>query len=143
VREKLRYAAIAVIAFALLLSSCSSDVVRLPDCGDCRPVEMTLDQTFEADVGWGIRPGQQEIEYEVVVVDPGTMRLISTETIERSEGEDEFVGAVSHGVIMRFEPTEVGTTTLRIETRDLAGNLRTDLVEGQLAILEITVEVSE
>jgi hypothetical protein len=79
----------------------------------------------------------------VVVADPGTMRLVSTETIERSEGPDEFVGGVSHGVIMQFEPTEAGTTTIRFETQDLDGNLRTDLVEGQLAVLEITVVVTE
>jgi hypothetical protein len=135
--------AMPLVVICLLTTSCSSDVVRLPDCEDCRPVEMTMDQTFEADVGWGIRPGQREIEYQVVVADPGTMQLVSTELIERSEGPDEFVGGVSHGVIMRFEPTGVGTTTIVFETQDMEGNLRTDLAAGQRAVLEITVEVSE
>lgn len=133
---------ITLVALLLLVPACSSDVVRLPDCVDCRPVEMTMDQVFEAEIGWGIRPGQNPVEYTVVVADPGTLRLISTETIDRSEDPAEFVGGVSHGVILRLEPTAVGTTTVVFEVRDGEGNLRTDLVEGQLASLEVTVEVT-
>lgn len=135
---------LAILAtFGLLLSSCGSGVVRLPDCVDCRPVEMTMEQTFEADLGWGIRPGQESGEYTWVVADPGTMLLESTELIERSEGEDEFVGGVSHGVLIRLEPTEPGTTMVRFELHDEDGELRQDLVEGQLNELVIAVEVSE
>jgi hypothetical protein len=142
-REQLRLGAIALVAFALVLAGCN-DLVRLPDCIDCRPVEMRLDQQFDAELGWGIRPGQQPAEYEWVVADPGTMRVAAgPDVIERSEGPGEFVGDVSYTVTYLLEPLEVGTTTVRFELHDGNGDLATDLVEGQLAVLEITVVVTE
>jgi hypothetical protein len=143
VRDVSRLVTPGLVALVFLLASCSSDVVRLPDCGDCRPVELTMNQTFEAELGWGVRPGQESGEYTWVVADPGTMTLVDTEVVEHSEGEDEFVGGVSYGYLMRLEPTAVGTTTVRFELQDESGALRDDLVEGQLAVVEITVEVSE
>lgn len=142
-RELHRHMAIAVVAFALLLTGCN-DLVRLPDCIDCRPVEMRLDQQFEAELGWGIRPGQQPAEYEWVVADPGTMRIAAgPDIVERSKGPGEFVGDVSYTANFLLEPLEVGTTTVRFELQDENGDLRADLAEGQLAVLEITVVVTE
>lgn len=140
-REKLRITLVP-IAFALVLGACTSDVVRLPDCVDCRPVEMAIDQQFEAELGWGIRPGQQPAEYSWVVADPGTMRIVSSKVIERSEGAGEFVGDVSYSSMILLKPTEAGTTIVRFELHDADGNLRSDLVEGQLTVIEITVEVT-
>jgi hypothetical protein len=135
--------ALIPVAFALVLGACTSDTVRLPDCVDCRPVEMHLDQQFEAEVGWGVRPGQQPAEYTWIVADPGTMRIVSSKVIERSEGPGEFVGDVSYSSMILLKPTEAGTTTVRFELHDADGNLRSDLVEGQLNELAITVVVTE
>ena len=120
-REMLRHTAIAFAAFAVLLAGCN-DVVRLPDCIDCRPVEMRLDQQFDAELGWGIRPGQEPAEYTWVVAEPGTIRIAAgPDIIERSEGPGEFVGDVSYTVNYLLEPLEVGTTTVRFELQDTDG----------------------
>ncbi len=50
---------------------------------------------------------------------------------------------MSYTVNYLLEPLEVGTTTVRFELHDENGDLATDLVEGQLAVLEITVVVTE
>jgi hypothetical protein len=34
-----------------LIDGCSGDIVHLPDCGDCRPVKMSMDQVLELTVG--------------------------------------------------------------------------------------------
>ena len=40
----------ALLAASALLGACS-DVVRLPNCIDCRPVEMATDQKLEVELG--------------------------------------------------------------------------------------------
>jgi hypothetical protein len=132
---------IPLVVLAVLLGACSSDVVRLPDCVDCRPVEMTMNQTFEAELGWRIQPSPEPAVYEWIVADPGTMTVIGVEEGTRSEDPTEALDGLSHYSIITLEPTEPGTTRVRFELRDDSGELRQDLSEGQLNVLEITVEV--
>lgn len=104
----------ALLAASALLGACS-DVVRLPDCIDCRPVEM----------------------YAWVVTETGTMTLVSEDRGTRSEGEDEFVGGYSRYVIYTFEPTAAGTMQMRFEF------VPRDEPEGQpVNSLDITVIVT-
>lgn len=124
-----------LVAAIVLLASCGSDVVRLPDCLDCRPVEMTMDDSFEAELGWGIRPSETPAEYTWVVTDPGNMTVVSEDAGTRSEDPDEFVGGISHYSIITLEPTEPGTTAVRFELIGADGGVR--------ETLEIAVVVSD
>ena len=124
-----------LVTAIVLLSSCGSDIVRLPDCLDCRPVEMTMDQSFEAELGWGIRPSETPAEYTWIVVDPGSMTVVSETAGTRSEDPDEFVGGISHYALITLEPTESGATAVRFELVDADGGVR--------ETLEIAVVVSE
>jgi len=141
-RRLTRGAPALLLLAAFVIGGCSSDVVRLPDCGDCRPVEMTMSQTFEADLGWMIRPSQEAAVYDWVVADPGTMTVVDVRRGTRSEDPAEALDGISHYVITSLQPTEVGTTTLRFELRDETGALRQDLGPGQGAVAVITVVVT-
>ena len=126
---------VPLVAAIVLLGSCGSDVVRLPDCLDCRPVEMTMGQSFEAELGWGIRPSEAPAEYTWVVTDPGNMTVVSEDTGTRNEDPDEFVDGISHYALITLAPTEPGTTAVRFELVGADG--------GMSETLEIAVVVSE
>jgi hypothetical protein len=93
----------------------TSDVARLPDCIDCRPVEMTIDQTLEIELGSDRAVTNDPDAYEWVTVDAGTMTLISEDRGTRSEDPQEFVGGYSRYVVFSFEATETGTTQMRFD----------------------------
>jgi hypothetical protein len=96
---------------------------------------MTMDQSFEAELGWGIRPSETPAEYTWTVADSGSMTVLSEDAGTRSEDPDEFVGGISHYALITLEPTESGATTVRFELVDADGGVR--------ETLEIAVVVSE
>ena len=104
----------ALLAATVLLGACS-DVVRLPDCIDCRPVEMANDQKLEVELGSDRTVTRDPDAYAWVVTETGTMTLVSEDRGTRSEDEDEFVGGYSRYVIYTFEPTAAGTMQMRFE----------------------------
>jgi hypothetical protein len=104
-----------------MLAACSN-VVRLPDCGDCRPVEMGLGEVLEIDLGTDRATGNDPDAYEWVVTESGEMALIDQEEGTRSEDPDEFIGGYSRYVILTFEPTTPGTTEMEFAYVP-AGNL--------------------
>jgi hypothetical protein len=108
----------AILVGAVVLTSCgggSGDVARLPDCIDCRPVEMTIDQTLEIELGSDRAVTNDPDAYEWVTVDTGAMTLISEVRGTRSEDPQEFVGGYSRYVVFSFEATEAGTTQMRFD----------------------------
>ena len=127
----------AFLAASVLLGACS-DVVRLPDCIDCRPVEMATDQQLEVELGSDRSVTNDPDAYAWVVTETGTMTLVSEDRGTRSEDEDEFVGGYSRYVIYTFEPTAAGTTQMRFEF------VPRDEPEGQAVnSLDITVIVND
>lgn len=109
-----RVAVLGLLVGSMGASGCS-DTVRLPDCIDCRPVEMTVDETLEVELGSDRAVTNDPDAYEWIVADTGTMTLISMEQGTRSEDEDEFVGGYSRYVVYLFEPAAPGTTQLQFQ----------------------------
>lgn len=99
------------LVVGLVVAACSSDVVRPPDCIDCRPVEMSLDQSFEIELGTDRMVTTDPDAYEWVVADAGTMTLVSEEDGTRSEG-DEFPAGYSRYTLFTFAPTRAGATEI-------------------------------
>ena len=129
-------AIVVVVAGSMLVAGCS-DTVRLPDCGDCRPVEMRIDQTLEIDLGSSREVSDDPDAYEWVVADAGTMELVGEDHGTRSEDEDEFQGGYSTYVIYLFEPTAAGTTQMRFQA------VPTGTTGPATDTLDITVNVAE
>jgi predicted secreted protein len=123
------------LGLAVLLSGCG-DVVRLPDCIDCRPVEMSVDQTFELELGSDRSIGNDPEAYEWELVDAGTLVLVSQDKIRRSEDPTEFTGGYSYSWVYELEPTTPGTTQVTLMRR-AAGDPNGD----PLDIAEFTVIV--
>jgi hypothetical protein len=84
-------AMVGVIVGAIGMAGCS-DTVRLPDCIDCRPVEMSLDDTLEVELGSDRAVTNDPDAHEWVVTDSGTITLVSEERGTRPEDESEFTG---------------------------------------------------
>jgi predicted secreted protein len=124
------------LVIAVLLSGCG-DVVRLPDCGDCRPVEMSVDQTFELELGSDRTVGNDPEAYEWELVDAGTLNLVSQDKIRRSEDPTEFRGGYSYSWVFTLEPTTPGTTRVSLLQR-AAGDPGGD----PLNVAEFTVIIS-
>jgi hypothetical protein len=110
-----RVSSIALLVASALLSSCGSDLVRLPDCIDCRPVEMTVDQELEIELGSDRSVTNDPDAFEWIVVDAGTMTLVSEDRGTRPEDENEFVGGYSRYVIYTFAPAAVGTASMQFD----------------------------
>jgi hypothetical protein len=134
--KRLRTAAVLFVV-AVGLSGCS-DVVRLPDCGDCRPIEMGISQTLEVELGSSRDVSNDPEAYEWIVADAGTMRMVSEDRGTRPEDEDEFVGGYSTYVVYQFEPTAVGSTQMQLRF------VPTDDPSGSPGgTLDVTVNVAE
>ncbi len=116
-RSTRRVRAALVVATGLLVvaNACADGVARLPDCIDCRPVEMSIDQPLEIELGSDRAITNDPDAYTWTVADPGTMTLVSETRGQRSEDEDEFIGGYSRFVVYTFEPTRAGSTRLRFE----------------------------
>ena len=127
----------ALLAASALLGACS-DVVRLPDCIDCRPVEMATDQKLEVELGSDRAVTNDPDAFTWVVADTGTMTLVSEDRGTRSEDENEFIGGYSRYVIYTFEPTRTGETQLEFEFVPRDGS---DVESANT--LDITVVVGE
>lgn len=126
--------ATSAILVALIFASCGSgDVVRLPDCIDCRPVELSLDQTLEVELGSDRAVTNDPDAYTWDVTETGTMTLVSEDRGTRPEDEDEFVGGYSRYVVFSFEPTEIGSTQLQFKL------VPTDGERPQTSTLDIDV----
>lgn len=108
-----RWAACAVLV--LLMGGCASDVVRPPDCFDCRPVEVGMDQVLEVELGGDLALGrpQDPEAYTWVLTDAGTMKVVSEERVRHSEDPDEFVGGYSYAMVWTLEPTAAGSTQVQ------------------------------
>ena len=133
-RLPVRLAVIGVVVGVIGITGCS-DTVRLPDCIDCRPVQMSLDQTLEIELGSDRAVTNNPDAYEWVVLDAGTMKLVSEEHGTRSEDEDEFIGGYSRYVVLLFEPSAPGTTQLRFAFQP------TETADSPANTLDITVKV--
>ena len=87
-REAVSVFCVALIAASVFLGACS-DVVRLPDCIDCRPVEMATDQKLEVELGSDRSVTNDPDTYAWVVTESGNLTLVSEDRGTRSEDEDE------------------------------------------------------
>lgn len=117
-QRQCRRAAVALVIGLAILGGCGgSDVVRPPDCLDCRPVTMGLDQVLEVELGGDLSLGrsQDPEAYTQVLADSGTMEVVSSERVRRSEDPDEFVGGYSYSNIWTLRPAEVGSTAAVFE----------------------------
>lgn len=110
----LRWGFVSLILLMTVAGSGCSNVVRLPDCGDCRPVEMSMSQVFEIELGPYIDSGLAPDETEWIVADPGEMTLVEQEEGTRPNDPNETPGGFASlpYVLMRFEPTAAGTTQM-------------------------------
>jgi len=129
-------AVVVAVTGSMLVAGCS-DTVRLPDCGDCRPVEMRIDQTLEIDLGSSREVSDDPDAYEWVVADAGTMELVGEDHGTRPEDEDEFQGGYSTYVIYSFEPTAAGTTQMRFQA------VPTGTTGPATDTLNVTINVAE
>jgi len=129
-------AIVGIMGGSMIVAGCS-DTVRLPDCGDCRPVEMGIGQILEIDLGSSRAVSGDPDAYEWVVADAGTMELISEDRGTRPEDEDEFQGGYSTYVVYRFEPTAVGSTQMQFQV------VPTGTAGPAADTLDITVNVAE
>ena len=125
-----------VVVGSMLVAGCS-DMVRLPDCGDCRPVEMRIDQTLEIDLGSSREVSDDPDAYEWVVADAGTMELVGEDRGTRPEDDDEFRGGYSTYVVYLFEPTVVGTTQMRFQV------VPTGTTGPAIDTLNVTVNIAD
>jgi hypothetical protein len=125
-----------LVGLAVLILAGCSNVVRLPDCIDCRPVEMGVDQTLEIDLGPDRTISNDPDAYAWVLADTGTMRLVDEQVIERPEDPTEWVGGYSMATIFRLEPTTAGTTEVVLQC------VPTDDPANPVDTMEIVVEVS-
>lgn len=98
------------VTTVLLLAGCAGNVVRPPDCIDCRPVEMSMDQVFEATVGTDRALSNDASLHEPALLDPGTMNVVSEECGIDHEPEDEFVDGIAEFCTYQLEPTIPGET---------------------------------
>ena len=128
-------ATVVVVLVASGTAAGCSDTVRLPDCIDCRPVEMSVGQTLEVELGSDRAVSNDPDAHEWVVADLGTMTLVSEGSGTRSEDPDEFIGGYSRYVLYRLEPTRAGTTGLRFEF------VPAGTTGPPVSILDITVEI--
>ena len=123
----------------LLLSAmaCGPGVVRLPDCIDCRPVEMTTDETLEVELGSDRAVSNDPEAFTWVLTDMGSMELLQEERGTRPEDEDEFIGGYSRAQTFTLWPTEAGTTSLRF---DLLATGRENEAPAQRLDLKVVVQ---
>ncbi len=112
--------------------------MRLPDCIDCRPVEMALDQTFEVELGSDRAVSNDPEAFTWLLVDAGTMDLLDEARGTRPEDENEFIGGYSRAQTFTLRPTESGTTNVRF---DLVATDRDD--EAPAQTLDVTVIVRD
>ena len=98
------------VGLVFLMVGCSGSVVHLPDCGDCRPVEMSMDQVFELTVGTDRGLSTDASLHDPAILDPGTMTIVSEECGTHNEPEDEFVDGIAKYCTYQLEPTTPGET---------------------------------
>ena len=132
----MRAAATSVLVLVPL--ACGSDVVRLPDCIDCRPIEMGTDQELEVELGSDRAVSNDPEAFTWILVDDGSMELLEEIRIKRPEDEDEFVGGYSRGQTFILQPTGSGRTNVRF---DLVATDRTGDAPAQT--LDLTVIVND
>ena len=108
-------AGVVTVALLLIPGACGGDVARLPDCIDCRPVEMSIDQPLEVELGSDRAVSNDPDAHMWTAADTGTMKLVSEDRGTRPEDESEFIGGYSRFAIFTFEATKAGTTQLRFE----------------------------
>ena len=99
-----------IASLVLLIAGCSGRVVRPPDCIDCRPVEMSMDQVFEATVGTDRGLTNDASLHDPTLLDPGTMTVVSEKCGIDHEPEDEFVDGIAEYCTYQLEPTVPGET---------------------------------
>ena len=128
----------AIASLLVFTTACGSDVVRLPDCIDCRPVEMTTGQTLEVELGSDRAVSSDPEEFTWSLVDTGDMRLLGESQGTRPEDEDEFIGGYSRAQTFTLQPTKAGTTKVEFNL------LPTDGPAGAPAqVLDLTVIVKD
>lgn len=127
----------AALGLAGLMAGCGgSDVVQLPDCIDCRPVTMAMDQVLEVPLG-SDRTIPNPENYEWVIADLGTMDVVSEEKGTRQEDPAEFPTGMSSSVLWTLAPTQPG------DTEAIFQYVRTDdptAPPGLTIVIEIIVE---
>ena len=126
------------ISLFLVISACADGVARLPDCIDCRPVEMSIDEPLEVELGSDRAITNDPDAFTWIVTETGTMTLVSEDRGTRPEDENEFIGGYSRFVIYTFEPTEAATTQLRFEFVPVA-----DPDSQPANVLDITVIIND
>lgn len=98
------------VSLIFLINGCSGDVVHLPDCGDCRPVKMSMDQVLELTVGTDRGLSTDASLHDPTILEPGTMTIVSEECGIDKEPEDEFVDGIAKYCTYQLEPTIPGKT---------------------------------
>jgi hypothetical protein len=92
----------------LLLVGCSGNVVREPDCGNCRPIEMSMDQVFEVTVGTDLGLSNDASLHDPTLLDAGSMNVVSEEC--GVNDWHEFVDGIAEYCTYQLEPTLTGET---------------------------------
>jgi hypothetical protein len=96
------------VVMVLLLAGCSSNVVREPDCGNCRPIEMSMDQVFEVTVGTDLGLSNDASLHDPTLLDAGSMKVLSEEC--GVNDWHEFVDSIAEYCTYQLEPTLPGET---------------------------------
>ena len=127
----------AALGLVGLMAGCGgSGVVQLPDCIDCRPVTMAMDQVLEVPLG-SDRTTPNPEDYEWVIADLGTMEVVSAEQGARPEDPAEFPTGMSTYILWTLAPTQPG------DTETVFQYVRTDdpaAQPGLTIVIEIIVE---
>ena len=97
------------VAMVLLLVGCSGNVVREPDCGNCRPIEMSMDQLFEVTVGTDLGLSNDASLHDPALLDAGTMNVVSEECGIHDDWH-EFVDGIAEYCTYQLKPTTPGET---------------------------------
>lgn len=100
---------VTLVLIAGLATSCSSDVVGMPDSYNGEPIDVAMDQTFEIELGTDRTINNDPDVHEWILVHSGVLRLVSEVDGTRPEDENEFVGGVSKHTLFTFEPVSVDT----------------------------------
>lgn len=103
---------VMLLVIAGLATSCGSDVVKLSGEYQGEPIEIEIDQTFEAEMGTHRVVSNDPDAYEWIVLDPGLLRLVSEQDGTDTNAGPEFVGGIARYTIFTFEPVSEGAADL-------------------------------
>ena len=103
---------VMLLVTAVLAMSWSADVVQLSGEYQGEPVEVGIDQTFEAELRTHRVISNDPDAYEWITLDTGPFKLISEQDGTDTNAGPEFVGGIARYTIFTFEPVSTGAADL-------------------------------